>query len=109
MPDQTKNQESLFPSFYYSEPTALEKEQSEIPRFHITMPNYWSDLASQAWNYSLMVNAADLLSKTGDEEHTKWSRFIDKTIPDGMKKAQVSDDFSTYNEDLLFDVSNLLI
>ena len=45
MPDQTKNQESLFPSFYYSEPTALEKEQSEIPRFHITMPNYWSDLA----------------------------------------------------------------
>ena len=32
MPDQTKNQESLFPSFYYSEPTALEKEQSEIPR-----------------------------------------------------------------------------
>ena len=104
MPDQTKNQESLFPSFYYSEPTALEKEQSEIPRFHITMPNYWSDLSAQAWNYTVMVNAADLLGKTGDEEHTKWSRFIDKAIPDGMKKAQVSDDFSTYNEDLLFDV-----
>ena len=104
MPDQTKNQESLFPSFYYSEPTALEKEQAEIPRFNIMMPNYWSDLSAQAWNYSIMVNAADLLSKTEDGELTKWSRMIDKAIPDGMKKAQVSDDFSTYNEDLLFDV-----
>ena len=109
MPPQTKNQESLFPSFYYSEPTALEKEQAEIPRFHITMPNYWSDMASQAWNYSIMVNAADLMSRTGEEEHTKWSKFIDKTIPDGMKKAQVSDDFSTYNEDLLFDVGAMAL
>ena len=107
-------------------------EKEDTPYFHIMMPSWWGDVFREGYNTSLVANAIDLTAQTEALDipdvpaavlaagavgpSAFWNSRIDNVhrkmntdLPDFMRKAQVSDDYSEYSEDILFDIGATLI
>ena len=91
---------------------------NDTPYFHILMPNWWGDVLKEGYSTSLWANAVDLTAKTAVEDASvkNWgsrannvAQTIDKYTPDFLRKANVSDDYSEYSEDILFDIGATIV
>jgi len=79
--------------------------QEEEPKFSIFMPDYLSDMFKSGYNQSITANAIHLLG----EGEAEGAKKMDAYVPDIMRKHEVSDDFSQYDESMLFDIGSTLV
>jgi len=102
----TKKPDYLGPS------VAQGQEEDNNPYFHILMPNWWGDVIKEGYGTSLVANAIDLTAQTNipdidSIDATKfdnYARGFNENMPDFMRKSNVSEDYSTYSDDILFDI-----
>ena len=107
MPHEPNHQYKIQGMVEYTEPefSIIPEQQEEEPKFSIFMPDYLSDMLKNGYNQSITANAIHLLGE-GEAENAKK---MDAYVPDIMRKHEVSDDFSQYNEQMLFDIGSTLV
>ena len=122
MPHEPNHQSSLIQPDYT--PSSLLMEEKEDYAFNVFMPNFLSDMFKSGYNSSLVANAIHMLGEDGIKydlsiglkglaEFEVASANIDidvnKFVPDFLKKHTLSDDYSEYQEDFLFDVGSQIV
>ena len=120
MPHEPNHQSSLIQPDYT--PSSLLMEEKEDYAFNVFMPNFLSDMFKSGYNSSLVANAIHMLGEDGIKydlsiglkglaEFDLASADIDvnKFVPDFLKKHTLSDDYSEYQEDFLFDVGSQIV
>ena len=135
MPHEPNHQYKLQGMVEYTEPdvSILPEQQEERPRFNLFMPNYLSDMLKHGYNQSIQAHAVHLLGEAESPKEKEPDSFAtgvakaalpgpfrsvyetfdptvaDAYVPDILRKHEVSDDFSQYNEDMLFDIGSTLV
>ena len=88
------------------------QEEDNNPYFHILMPNWWGDIIKEGYGTSLVANAIDLTAQTNIPDidtidatkFDNYARGFNENMPDFLRKSNVSEDYSTYSDDILFDI-----